>query len=71
MAEVWILRDRVKLLESVLESAGLLKSGQLDDLVPYDRLREALAQDRDAFVERIVGVDPQERTVERLKSHGR
>jgi hypothetical protein len=71
MAEVWILRDRVKLLESVLESAGLLKSGQLDDLVPDDRLREALAQDRDAFVERIVGVDPQERTVERLKSHGR
>ena len=71
MAEVWILRDRVKLLESVLESAGLLKAGQLDDLVPNDKLREALTQDRDAFVERIVGVDPQERTVERLKSHGR
>jgi hypothetical protein len=71
MAEVWILRDRLKLLESVLVSAGLLKAGQLDDSVPDEALRQTLTQDRDAFVERIMGVEPQDRTVDRLKSHGR
>ena len=70
MTEVWILRDRVKLLESVLESAGLLQAGQLDQMVPDDTLRAALQQDRDAFVERIMGVDPRDRTVETLKQHG-
>lgn len=71
MAEVWILRDRLKLLESVLVSAGLLKAGQLDDSVPDEALRQTLTQDRDAFVERIMGIEPQDRTVDRLKSHGR
>ncbi len=71
MAEVWILRDRIKLLESVLERSGLLTPGQLDTMVPDGELKLALQQDRDAFVERVVGVDPADRTVEHLRSHGR
>jgi hypothetical protein len=70
MTEVWILRDRIKLLESVLETAGLLKPEQLDQLVPDDTLRATLQQDRDAFVARIMGIDARDRTVERLKRHG-
>ena len=70
MAEVWILRDRVKLLESVLQSAGLLTAGQLDQMVPDEALRSALQQDRDAFVARIMGVNARDRTVETLKQHG-
>ncbi len=70
MTEVWILRDRVKLLEAVLESAGLLKAGQLDQMAPDATLRTALQQDRDAFVERIMGIDPRDRTVDTLKQHG-
>lgn len=68
MAEVWILRDRMKLLEKVLETAGLLQADQLDTMVPDAALKEALRRERDAFVARIVGVDPEERTVEALRA---
>lgn len=71
MTEVWILRDRVKLLESILEASGLLNPGQLDSMVPDGELKMALQRDRDAFVERVVGVDPANRNVEQLRNHGR
>ncbi|MCC5868606.1 MAG: hypothetical protein JJU27_08835 [Gammaproteobacteria bacterium] len=67
MAEVWILRDRVRLLESVLQGAGLLKPDQLDTMVPDAELKAALQAERDAFVARIVGIDPEERTVDALR----
>lgn len=69
MAEVWILRDRMKLLESVLQGAGLLKPEQLDTMVPDGQLKAALQAERDAFVARIVGINPEERTVDALRRH--
>lgn len=68
MAEVWILRDRVRLLESVLQIKGILEAEQLDTMVPGDTLKQALKRERDAFVARIVGLPPERRTVDELKA---
>jgi hypothetical protein len=49
-AEVWVLRDRLRALESVLAQNGQLAPGALDAYVPSAAEAEAIAKDRDAFV---------------------
>jgi hypothetical protein len=48
--EVWVLRDRVRALESILVASGQLQSGALDGYAPRPEEAEAIARDRDAFV---------------------
>jgi hypothetical protein len=55
MSELWILRDRVTLLEHLLQQRGVLDRKQLDDLVPTGELAKELRRERDALVEKIVG----------------
>jgi len=55
MSELWILRDRVTLLEHVLQQQGVLNRKALDDLVPTGELAQELLRERDALVEKIVG----------------
>jgi hypothetical protein len=55
MSELWILRDRVTLLEHLLQQQGVLDRKKLDDLVPTGELAKELLRERDALVEKIVG----------------
>jgi hypothetical protein len=55
LSELWILRDRVLVLEHLLAEAGILKPGQLDGYVPQDKLAGKLDAERDQFVARVVG----------------
>ncbi|MEM1090855.1 MAG: hypothetical protein AAGB27_02595 [Pseudomonadota bacterium] len=55
LSELWILRDRVTVLEYLLTQAGILKAGAIDDFeLPAD-LAEDLDRERDQLVARIVG----------------
>jgi len=71
MAEVWILRDRVRLLETALQGKGILEADQLDNMVPDDALKALLKRERDGFVARIVGLPPERRTVDALRAQAR
>ena len=53
-AEVWTLRDRMNLLEEVLESKGIDVKAAIDERArDNDRVPE-LERDRDAFMERFL-----------------
>ncbi|MCB2108511.1 MAG: hypothetical protein KDE14_12470 [Rhodobacteraceae bacterium] len=55
MSEVWILRDRVTILEHMLQEKGIVERKALDDFVPSGDLAKELLNERDALVERVVG----------------
>ena len=67
MTELWIVKDRLALLESMLENAGILKRSDIENEVPSDALEHELAQERTAYIQRVIGLPPEERTVENLK----
>lgn len=55
MSELWILRDRVTILEHMLEKQGAISRKELDDFVPTGDLAKELVRERDALVEKVVG----------------
>lgn len=55
MSELWILRDRVTILEHMLQEKGIVSRKALDDLVPQGPLAAELNRERDALVEKVVG----------------
>ncbi|MEM9533747.1 MAG: hypothetical protein AAGA23_22700 [Pseudomonadota bacterium] len=55
LSELWILRDRVLVLEHLLEQAGVIPPNAVSTLEPDDSLTEKLKADRDAMVARVVG----------------
>lgn len=55
LSELWILRDRVLVLEHLLAEAGILKDGQIDNYAPSEELTAKLDADRDALVARVIG----------------
>ena len=55
MSELWILRDRVTILEAMLEEKGVVDRKTLDDFVPEGALAKELMRERDALVRRVVG----------------
>jgi len=55
LSELWILRDRVLILEHLLAQAGILKDDQIDDHAPSEGLTAKLDKDRDALVARVIG----------------
>lgn len=55
LSELWILRDRVLVLEHLLEQANILPPEAIDNLDPPPQLTEKLNQDRDALVARVAG----------------
>ena len=55
LSELWILRDRVLVMEHLLSAAGILKPGQLDEYAPDEDLADKLAKERDQFVARVIG----------------
>ena len=55
MAELWILRDRVTVLEHLLEEKQVLKRREITEHVPQGALAEELDRERDALVRRVAG----------------
>jgi hypothetical protein len=56
LSELWILRDRVTVLEHLLEQKAVIERRALDTLVPEGALAEELERERARLVERVVGV---------------
>ena len=55
LSELWILRDRVMVLEKILEEKGLLDSRAVDDYAPSPDFGEVLKDERDGMVRRVTG----------------
>lgn len=55
LAELWILRDRVTVLEHLLEEKKLIDRRALSDYVPQGELAAELDRERRALVERVAG----------------
>jgi hypothetical protein len=55
LAELWILRDRVTVLEHLLEQRKLLDRKELHDFVPSGELAAELEREREALVRRVAG----------------
>ncbi len=68
MAELWILRDRVLVLEQLLTDSGVLKPEQVDQYAPGPDLTLKLNADRDRMVARIVGAGHRQTLDEVVKS---
>ena len=54
LSELWILKDRVLLLEHLLEQRGVVPSEAIDALQPDAALSSKLQAERDALVGRIL-----------------
>lgn len=70
MAELWIVKDRLAVLERLLADKGLLAAGEVDDTVPESDLAAQLDRERERFIRRIQGFAPEDRTTEALKALG-
>jgi hypothetical protein len=68
MTELWIVKDRLALLESMLEAAGLLSRAALNRAVPEGPLAQELETERNNYIRRVLHDDPERRTVESLKA---
>jgi len=55
MSELWILRDRVTVLEKLLDDKGVVSRTAIDDFVPEKEFEAELEEERDRFVRRIAG----------------
>lgn len=67
MTELWITKDRLFVLEDMLEKKGLIDRRSFETTEPDETLSKELEAQRVAYIKRIMGVVPQERTTERLK----
>jgi hypothetical protein len=53
-SEVWVLRDRFAVLEELLRERGSVTRDDIDLFQPGPELRERLAAERRAFLERVL-----------------
>lgn len=61
LSELWILRDRVAVLEQVLTEQGTLHPGAIDNYQPGPELRERLELLRRLTVENVMGAPYRQR----------
>lgn len=54
MARVWVLQDRVRVLEDVLVRQGTVTRDQLDSWTPSEADTAAIRAERDAFIRGIL-----------------
>ena len=50
MREVWVLKDRQKVLEQVLQDSGVDVAAKLENFTPTGEFEAALAEDRKVFI---------------------
>ncbi|MEO0574836.1 MAG: hypothetical protein AAF004_05185 [Pseudomonadota bacterium] len=55
LSELWILRDRVLVLEHLLGESGVIDPDAIDHYEPSEALSQKLLEDRDGLVARVVG----------------
>ena len=55
LTELWIVKDRVAVLEQILEEQNILSADKVANYIPDAPLAERLDRERDAFVRRIMG----------------
>ena len=55
LSELWILRDRVTILEQMLQDKGVVDRAALNDYVPSGALADELAAQRDEIVQKVIG----------------
>ena len=60
LSELWILRDRVMVLEKILEEKGLLDAKAVSSYGPSGEFAEKLQDERDRLVRRVAGAPWQE-----------
>ena len=60
LSELWILRDRVAVLEKLLDEKGILPRKAIDDYTPDAAFDAELQKERDRMVKQVVG-SPRER----------
>lgn len=71
MSELWILRDRVTVLEKMLEDKGVVSRQAINDFAPEGEFAKELDEERDRFVRRVAGAPWEvEFTVESLVERG-
>jgi len=55
MTELWILKDRVAVLEQLLQERQVLSRVEISEYVPTGSFAEELDRERDAYVSRVAG----------------
>ncbi len=55
LGELWVLRDRVTVLEHLLAEKGVVNRKAIDDYQPTGALADELQRERDALVRRVMG----------------
>ena len=55
LSELWILRDRVRVLEHLLTQADVIAADAVDRFEPPEDLSAALLKERDELVARVAG----------------
>lgn len=67
MTELWIVKDRLTLLEDMLEGPGLIDRKAFDTTEPGAELSAELEAQRIAYIKRVVGLSADQRTIENLR----
>lgn len=52
--ELWVLRDRQRILEAALADAGVLDTAALEAYEPSDRLKAALSEERRQLIDTVL-----------------
>jgi len=72
LSELWIIRDRMAVLEKLLADKGVILDGAVDNFVPDAAFTERLERLRTLMVENVVGAPYRhELTVEQLKERAK
>jgi hypothetical protein len=53
--ELWVINDRVRVLETVLADAGVVTPDAVDTFQPDEALQEILDKDRAQLIEQVLG----------------
>lgn len=71
LSEFWILRDRVAVLETMLEEKADISSAAIDNYVPSPQFEEQLRKLRDQVARSVVGAPllAENRTVDNILKH--
>ena len=67
MTELWIVKDRLFVLESMLEKAGLIDRATFDSSEPDEALSVELEEERKAYIKRVIGLPAEQRTIANLQ----
>jgi len=53
--ELWVVKDRVRILEATLAGAGVIPPDAVDQFQPNAELGESLSADRALLIEQVLG----------------